>query len=70
MKESDALCLRTRPAPAGIASRFQMTQNGALTEFAVEGSAGSACYRPRSWIASTTMPVPIAISRMSVATRT
>lgn len=27
-------------------------------------------YRPRSWIASTTIPVPIAIIRMSPATRT
>lgn len=34
------------------------------------GRVLSAYIRPRSWIASTTRPVPIAISRMSEATRT
>lgn len=44
--------------------------SAAVSMPSASGRALSAYIRPRSWIASTTRPVPIAIIRMSEATRT
>ncbi len=48
----------------------QVPWSGAAKRASTSGRALSAYSRPRSRIASTTRPVPIAISRMSEATRT
>lgn len=48
----------------------QVPWSGAAERASTSGRALSAYIRPRSRIASTTRPVPIAISRMSEATRT